>query len=71
MVAGMYLTSRISYDSRDAQLSSSKWMPEKVANIDDIIASQRLRQTEPVTDLDKFEVVGQATAGSCEAYLAM
>ena len=62
MVAGMYLSSRISYDSRDAKLSSSDWMPDKVANITDIIASQRLRQTEPVTDMTKFEVVGQAPA---------
>ncbi len=55
-VAGMYLTSRISYDSRDAKLSSSEWMPDKIANIEQIIAEQRFRQTSPVTALEKFEI---------------
>lgn len=78
-IAGMYLTSRVSYDSRDAKLSSPEWMPAHVASIVKIIEGQRLSQTQPVTQNSKFKIVGVkgtepkllsfSSAGSCQMFL--
>lgn len=54
-------------------MSSDRWMPEKVANIEAIISGQRLEQTSKVTKMEKFNIdkpATQSAAGlSCEAYL--
>lgn len=70
LVAGMYLSSRINIDSRDAKLSSQKWMPASVANIEDIIAAQRLNQTTPVTNTGKFVLANPEMQTSDLALLA-
>lgn len=77
LVAGMYLSSRVHYDSRDAILSSQSWMPDKIADIEKIIADQRLKQTQPVTHFEKFNLLKTndldtaitVEAGSCAAFL--
>ena len=54
-----------------AGLWQSSWMPEKIANIDEIIASQRLDQTTPVTTAHKFNFSVESTpaVNSCGAFL--
>ncbi len=58
-VAASYLGNKISDLSRDARIAGEYWMPESVANIDEIIKEERLRETRPVTDLARFEILKQ------------
>ncbi len=58
-VAASYIGNKISDLSRDARIAGEYWMPESVANIDQIIEEERLRETRPVTDLARFKILEQ------------
>ncbi len=56
-VAASYLGNKIRDQRRDAHLSGDFWKPPTVANIEDIITSERLQETKPVTQLERFEIL--------------
>lgn len=55
-VAASYIGNKIRDQRRDAHLSGESWKPLSVANIDEIIKKERWQETQPVTDLKKFEM---------------
>jgi hypothetical protein len=65
-VAASYLGNKISDLSRDARIAGEYWMPKSVANIDQIIEEERLRETRPVTELARFKILEQDALASGE-----
>ncbi len=55
-VAASRISHHIKTTSRDARLASDSLMPESVANIDSIITKERAKLTEPVTNLELFQI---------------
>jgi hypothetical protein len=56
-VVASYIGNKVHDHSRDARLAGNYWLPVSVANIDKIIEEERLLETQPVTDLSRFEVI--------------
>lgn len=56
MVAASYLSSFVKDPRRDAHLAWQELMPEKVANIENIIATEKKEKTEPVTKPELFRI---------------
>lgn len=62
-VVASYMGNKIRDWSRDARIAGEHWMPKSIANIDKIIEQERLRETQPVTNLSRFEIVDRDSTG--------
>ncbi len=69
MVVASRLSSHIQYRRRDAQIASDTLLPERVANIEDIIAMERDARTSRVTELERFNIIrsSDTTRGAAES----
>lgn len=63
-VVASYMGNKIRDWSRDARIAGQYWMPESIANIEKIIEQERLKETRPVTDLQRFEVMNRGVAAN-------
>lgn len=75
-ISGVYISKVLKYESRDAHLSSPLWMPEKVADIEQVILKDREAQTRPVTKFESFDILNTELKASrfksslrCTSYL--
>jgi ATP-dependent Clp protease ATP-binding subunit ClpA len=69
VVAGSYISGKVTDKSRDAQIADEFWLPKSVANITRIIEKEKALATAPVTDTSKFKISAVAGSMMCGKFL--